>query len=837
MSGEIQILLAALLSVAVGTAAIIYYLRRRKGSLPAVPNPQPRNSTTLGRDATALPKQETRPLSVSQSRDGTTATLPTLDEEVVQSAAVLKEHKEKASANEPEPTTEFGARPDERIVDGDLIGAPRADVGTAPAAARYKRVACDGHEPEATPSQVESETTSTPVDETAKEGAPVVERHAAVSDTLEKKHHKSGAGLHVPSGITGTGDALEQREIDAEHLPVGAGDEQVHLPAGSATLPTGSKVAIPSDVSAVSGEDSRESRGLETNQPSLVEQPSRSLGDDEAPGLADRDASVPGFAENVLSGDGASHALRGLREAEDPDGSPEIREVVRDIRVSRDEYLAGQMAEDEASDTEEDDSELDADSATITRPSQKKWTRRKEPRKYKGLARSAPQARNATSQSALPEGEEPARRERSLPIEVRLRFDRGGFCRVSLLPKRSADLPEDLALASPTGEVTLRAMQDEWYQDIVPEDISRVLQDGAVWTQAGASGQCTWSLSGRMLYVLADRSDISGYVSQACLDLGRDHVVLCSASIGERVQREIGATGARPKAILDESFGAPPGWVVFRGVVPNVAVATSGGADIFNALRPLPQIEISLERGIRLGHANWLHGYPPLIRVYGDPEHAAEVHIDGQVATCDAEGAYRVPGSDSLGSHTVWCSGTSKSYSIVPFDASWDLWEGFSFPVALGETRKLTVCGPTVRASGNETDGTSASIPVSETNPVLLGREPGQIVTAVRVSAQRGAPCLASPSFHPVWALQRDPLHCDKKVIRIQFVARTDAAEAANEPDSRLNIAANEEVDSWCRYILDASRKGMKTDPDTEPIRRLWTLYKNVARRLLRNRR
>ena len=540
----------------------------------------------------------------------------------------------------------------------------------------------------------------------------------------------------------------------------------------------------------------------------------------------------------VLAGDeDSSVPLDDLEQPEVPNAPPEEEEVVEDFDVSRAEQPPRQMTDDGGFDSEEEHDELDVDSATITRPSQEKEARRKEPRKYKGLVRVAPQPRDATPQPARPGGEESAQRERSLPIEVRLRFDRGGFCSVSLIPKRSSGLPEDLTAASPAGEVVLRAMQDEWYQDIVPEDISRVLRDGTVWTQEGLNGQYIWSLSGRTLYVLADRADISGYVSQPCLDLGRDHVVLSSESLRSQVEGAIRQTGAQPTAVLDESLGAPPGWVVFRGVVPNAPVAPASEADLFNALRPLPKIEISLERGIRLGYANWLHGHPPSIRVYGDPEHAAEVLIDGQVATRDSDGAYRVPGCDSLGPHTVWCSGASKSYSILPFEASWDLWEGYAFPVAPGGTRRLTVCGPIVRAAANETGDGAASIPVSETNPVLLGPEPGQIVTAVRVSAQRGAPCLASPCFRPVWALPRDPLHCDKKSIRILLVAGTDAAEASNEPGGGRDIAARVDVDSWCRLVLDASLKGMKTEPDTEPVRRLWSSYKRVARRLWRNRR
>ena len=464
---------------------------------------------------------------------------------------------------------------------------------------------------------------------------------------------------------------------------------------------------------------------------------------------------------------------------------------------------------------------------------------KKKPRKYKGLVRTIPQPRDVKPQTTHAGGKDPAQRERPLPIEVRLRFDRGGFCRVSLIARRSAGLPEDLTAAVSAGEINLRAMQDEWYQDVVPDDLSTVLVDGTVWTQEGADRQCTWSLSGRAIYVLADRHDISGYVSQPSLDLGRDHLVLCTASLRGRVEEAIFKTGSQPATVLDDSFGAPPGWVVFQGVVPKVPVEQSSEADIFNALRPRPQIEISLERGIRLGHSNWLDGYPPSIRVYGDPEHLADVHIDGAVAACGYDGAYRASGWDSLGSHNVWCSGRVKSYTIVPFEQSWELWEAYAFPIDLRETRRLAVCGPIVRVAASKPkpcgEGTSISVP--ETNPVLLGPEPGQIAIAVRVSSLRGAPCIASPCFRPVWALPRDPLHCNKKTIRVLFVAGTDAGEVSGQPGAAQVSGTGADVGRWCDLILDASRKGMMTDPDTTSVRALWLLHKRHARQIWRTRR
>jgi hypothetical protein len=644
------------------------------------------------------------------------------------------------------------------------------------------------------------------------------------------------AELVTPSAAVGHKESVAGDGREPEASPSHVESESASTPHIGETTKGGAP-AVERDA-AVSGEDVRVTEGLDKEQPALEEQPWGSPGEDEAPRLADREPCVPELAQNVLAGDEDLCADQGSRATEVPNASPEEEEVIEDPRVYRDEQPAGQRTEDRAFDTAKKKyDELDVDSPTIARLSEKKRARRREPNKYKGLVRVPPQPADVTPQPARPRGKESAGRERPLPIEVRLRFDRGGFCSVSLIAKRSPGLPEDLTAASPAGEVVLRAMQDEWYQDVVPEDIPHVLRDGTVWTYEDLNGQYTWSLSGRALYVLADRAEISGYVSQPCLDLGRDHVVLCHKTLRSQVQDAIRQTGAQSADVLDESFGAPPGWVVLRGVVPNTPVASGGGADIFNALRPVPKIEISLERGIRLRYTDWLHGHPPSIRVYGHPEHVAEVLIDGKVAACGSDGAYRVPGWDSLGPHTVWCSGTSRSYSIVPFGASWEMWEAYAFPVSPGETRRLTVCGPIVRAVAAEPSGAGASIPVPETNPVLLGPKPGQIAIGMRVSAQRGAPCLASPSFHPVWALPRDPLHCDKKTTRIVFVGGKETWESPASADLGVNSARDSDVAQWCRLILDASRKGMPTAPETESVRALWLSYKRLARQVWRSRR
>ncbi len=929
MSDDLQILLVVLLSLAVGAAALIYYLRTRRRSSHAEPAPSaPGATTTRNSGATLLDDEHVEPsLPESGSGDDVPGTLPVSGDEAGRSDPAAGHHEDIFVASEPAEKLESIGRPDEGAVRG--AGSPSVERGdgdlptaaiSSDAADQEELASAGGRDSDSTFSQAESERTCTgEVAKATKDAAADAERDTAPSSAPEIQAFHSGAkpeaalgGAETDAGSEAALSAGTAEQIGASHdqVPAGPSDGQEHAPV-EPTPPTGiGETAIPSDVAAGSPDDTvrMEEPGKEQDPREEEKQPPKSADEVEAPGAAEREDSGLQPDLQVPAGPAAkeaSFAVRGGREAEDPGASVEPGEVVETLDASRDdgeegeaqvagvsedasgtnadhssqstEMAATAAAEDNTDRPSEEQSpaeapapdqsegaggvvaeaevtsaldeerppgptgddesaEPDSDLATITQAPRKKRTSKKKPRKYKGLARAAPQPRDAAPQPGHPQGQEPAQRERSLPIEVRLRFDRGGFCSVALIAKRSAGLPEDLTAIAGAGEVNLRAMQDEWYQDVVPDDFSSVLRNGTVWTEEGANGRYTWSLSGRALYVLADRSDISGYVSQPCLDLGRDHVVLCTDPLRSRVEEAIRKTGAQPSTVLDDSFGAPAGWVVFRSVVPTAPVSAAEDADVLNALRPLPRIEISLERGIRLGYANYLSGHPPAIRVYGDPEHASAVRIDGQVAVRDEDSAYRAPGWDSVGAHSVWCAGTSRSYSIVPFEASWELWDAYAFPVAAGGTRRLAVCGPIVRAAATEPWG-SESISVPETNPILLGPEPGQIVMAVKASPLRGAPRIASPSFRPIWALPRDPLHCDKRTTRILFVAGSEVPEPGTQRASGPRSGTDADITRWSQLILNANRKGMTTDPETESVRALWLSYKRIARRIWRSRR
>lgn len=610
---------------------------------------------------------------------------------------------------------------------------------------------------------------------------------------------------------------------DEEHQPIQIPDATSLPPADSTAIPVAITVDATSPSVSVVGELPRREAD---NSAAEIDQPH---------GRTDRAHHQPAVAaEPAMLGEDARPEDRNATVA----GGEQVQEMLA-VSNLNDEEATNDTA---ASSREEAsravlEAETSRDTATVS--SQEAVPRpqtqsRPESRKYQGLARRPPRLKEDDRPKSPVAVADRAGRERVLSIEVRLRFDKGGFCIVSLIASRASGLPEDITVAAARGVFDLCAMQDEWYQDIIPEDITRLLREGTGWTYEGATGTWKWLLSGRDLYVLGERTGLTWWVSQPCLQLGRKHVVLCTERLRLEAEEALRATGVDSAVALDASLGAPDGWVVFRDVIPTRPVSRSSEADILNALRPQPEVEISLEGGIRLEDATWLEGCPPLVRVYGDSAHTTEVLIDGRQATRCEDGAYRVPGSDAAGTHTVWCEGTSRSYSVVPFAGSWEPWDAYSFSVASGSNRRLAVCGPLTREISTNQLGWIPAIELPETHTVVLGAAPGEYTLATRASDIRGSPFLASPSFRPVWALPSNPLHCTKTMTRILLVG--EAVEPAIPPAIRTPMGRRPVFDAWCRLILDAGRKGLATEPDTERVRTLWSLYKRAARRIWRSR-
>lgn len=459
--------------------------------------------------------------------------------------------------------------------------------------------------------------------------------------------------------------------------------------------------------------------------------------------------------------------------------------------------------------------------------------RKSEPlraRQYRAPA-GGPQPR-PVPRARLPHAEKSPPRDRAAPIHVRVIFQRGGYCTVSVLPRRLPGLPERLMVSSTEGEVALVALQDDWYQDVVPDNFADLLRKGLVWKDSGTGQE--WRLSGREVFVLAPGTTHRGFVSCPGLTLGRNHAVLCTTAQLGPVKDALRAAGCVNWSQLEKDDGAPSGWHLLREVVPQRPVPPSGEDDILNILRPRPEIEVALEGGIRLGWNNWLLGYPPAIHIYGDPEHTQAVLIDGQAAAvCDPDG-YRAPGWDIEGDHHVWCSGTNKRYSLARSEADWSYWPAFSFAISSprGVDHRFEFCGPLVRPvalGGPSNQRTMVQVPA--TNPILLGASSGEVFVARPRLDLRRPQCFGLPAFDPVWALPPQPLHCDKRANKILLLQEpTAGGSRANQ----AHTAGRRDLERWCQLILDANRKGLAVEPATSATADLWREYKQLARSLWR---
>ncbi len=135
------------------------------------------------------------------------------------------------------------------------------------------------------------------------------------------------------------------------------------------------------------------------------------------------------------------------------------------------------------------ENDLHAVPQVLTEPSE----RIKSPRQYRPPPRTPPKHETPLApKSAVPQSDRP------LTIEVRLVFETGGFCRVSLLPRRRAPLPEVLLVPGSDIGIELIALQEEWYQDLILPDTATLLRRGVNWETALPDHlPIRWALSGR----------------------------------------------------------------------------------------------------------------------------------------------------------------------------------------------------------------------------------------------------------------------------------------------------------------------------------------------------
>jgi hypothetical protein len=398
-------------------------------------------------------------------------------------------------------------------------------------------------------------------------------------------------------------------------------------------------------------------------------------------------------------------------------------------------------------------------------------------------------------------------------------------------------MPAELIVTGSGSPASLAELQDDWYQDVIPANLGPLLQAGAEWLGSLTEGRSVRvSLSGREIYVLAPHDQINGFVSTPRLVLGQEHVVLCTTGRIAKVRAAIELTGSPVPRLLTTEAGVPDGWVAFRGVVPRHPVEPSPGGDILDSLRPLCDIEIAFAGGIRIYRQTWLEGFPPAIRLRGDARQISSLLIDGLEASLTKEASYIVPGWDSPGSHTVWCTSASRTYSISSGAEQWTPWDAYVW--SHGEhgvesaRARPAICGVLVRPPKARQIG-ARTVVVPSTNPVLIGAEPGQISICSSRLDVRAAACVGFPSFDAVWAIPLDPIRCEKQSNTVLAIG------LLRPPPSAKKCAAIGRYDkyskahrAWCDAILNAGRKGLRTDPADPGVADLWKAYRKVARAL-----
>lgn len=425
-------------------------------------------------------------------------------------------------------------------------------------------------------------------------------------------------------------------------------------------------------------------------------------------------------------------------------------------------------------------------------------------------------------------------RQRSFGMSVQIVFDRRNRCRFTLLPERKEDLAEQIHVIGPNGEECWDGYQDEWYSGVSLPNLSQVLEQGCEWNEVpsewksdfSAEYKLRWVLSGREIFVLAPNSTISGFVSASRLILFEEHLVLCTARQENSVRTALTEAGCSEFVTLTTANGVFPGWVLFRGVRPTIALHHEDSAGMLNVLRPVHDVEIVFRGGIRLARSLWLNGHPPQIHIRGEIANGVEVTIDGLRASDCGGGKFTAQGWDTANLHTVFCGGKSQVYQLDDGIQEWDGFDAFTYQPNCTQVggKSITICGPIV-SLGHEAK-TASLTPAS--NTCLIGPLPGQITFSSQPFDVRMREFLAIADFPVVWTIPANPLRCDKSSTCVKLLQRDFAGNNWDIPAGVKNGA----VMRWCRAILDASRRRLVIEPDTDEARNLWALYKKEAHSL-----
>jgi hypothetical protein len=433
-------------------------------------------------------------------------------------------------------------------------------------------------------------------------------------------------------------------------------------------------------------------------------------------------------------------------------------------------------------------------------------------------------------------------RARAAAIDVRVLFDRHGGCSISLLPKQPTGWPDTVRISVGTSVYELEQLQEGWYGELEPSDMGAVLLQGVIWRDH-ISGR-EWLLTGRELFVFAAHPELRGFISCPRLASGRKHVVLYRSSLAQEIETVLNEAGCSNWMTVPQD-GIPTGWAALRDVVPQQAVPQNHDADILNILRPLPEVDIQLEGGVHIGQSNWLLGRPPVVRIYGPSEALDSVLIDGRVASADPSGAFSVPALTELGDHEIWCGGVSRRFSIVTASLPSTVFDAHRFESA-GSNIALSICGPLVhqmrhRSNGEEiVEGEDPGPPValvSQSHPVLIGANPGEVQIVPLGMTSSRFPTLVRLAFEPLWGLPRMPLLADKRYASIRYFGPPSGEPPTAWTELATSDYTPQAIQRWCAYLLDASRKNLALENTSSAVKALWRAQRLRAYNLRRRHR
>jgi len=455
------------------------------------------------------------------------------------------------------------------------------------------------------------------------------------------------------------------------------------------------------------------------------------------------------------------------------------------------------------------------------------------PRKYRPTPQSEKLKRRAETADRGPD----AAIARAFPVKVRLLFERGGYCKLSLVAERPPELPLQIRLSGTGGEFNLTALTEDWYEVVPASGIASLLQEGVEWVARPTDTVFRWSLSGREIYVLGSSDELSGYVLTARLLIREEHVVLCTAGMRTAVERVLTECCDSSFQLLTEAQGIPEGWFVFRGVIPTRPLAPNEGGSILDCLCPGPDIEISFVGGIRLNRTSWLKGFPPRILLRGDVQCFQSLTIDGQHATRGGDDAFTAPGWDQEDIHVVICDGISRTYEIVNPSEGWTTWPAYSFGRGVlrssSGSPQRSICGALVRSFK---DGASDLylVVVPFGNPIVIGALPGEILYCPIPQAARRSSYVALVPFEPVWAIPCYPLLADRTTERILLVGSPHFPKRMVSP--QRDFRSVNSLRRWCDAVLDCSRKRLALEPSEVSVVSCWQAYKQMAKQIRRSR-